>query len=295
MIPVMFMVVSLTFIILRLAPGDPAEQMLGLYSNPEAAASLRTELGLDKPLMEQFALFWGAALRGNLGVSYRTGQPVRKDIGSAFGYTLRLAIPAIIIAIVVGLTLGIAAAATRFELLDRTLTAVSSLALSVPVFWFGLLMMLVFSIRLGWFPASGAGSWKHLVMPALALATIPMAHIMRMVRVQMLDALEQPFVAVAQSKGLSRRIVVLKHALRNALLPVVTQIGLQFGNLLGGAVLTETVFAWPGLGQLIIKAVYARDYPVVQADVIVLAMIYMAINLGVDITYSLIDPRVEHA
>ena len=294
MIPTLVVLITAVFFFLRLAPGDPAEQMLGLYATEEAIANLRRELGLDLPLWQQYANFWSAALHGDLGVSYRTEEPVFKAITAAFTYTVQLAVAAMALAVAVGIPLGVWAAVTRFELVDRFLTALASVALSLPVYWIGLLAMLFFSITLGWLPASGAGTWKHLIMPACVLATGPMANVMRLVRSQMLEVLEQPFIAAARAKGVSERRLVFAHALRNALLPVITQIGLQFGNMLGGAVLTETVFAWPGLGRLVTSAVYARDYPVIQACVITLALIYMVTNLAVDVAYAQIDPRVEY-
>ena len=295
MIPTLVVVVTAVFLVLRLAPGDPAAQMLGLYATDEAIERLRRELGLDQPLLNQYLSFWIRGLQGELGESFRSGNAVSAEVGAAFLRTLQLALAAIVIAVALGLPLGIWSAVTRSPLADRLLTGLASLALAAPVYWIGLLMMLLFALELRWLPASGTGSWRHLVMPALALALTPMAHIMRLVRTSLLDVLSQPYITVARSKGLSGRALVLRHALSNSLLPVVTQVGLQFGNMLGGAVLTETVFAWPGLGMLVVNAVYARDYPVIQAAVIALALIYMLINLLVDATYSFLDPRVQQA
>jgi peptide/nickel transport system permease protein len=294
-IPTVVVVVTAIFLFLRLAPGDPAAQMLGLYASDQAIETLRRELGLDRPLWVQYLTFWKDSLSGDLGESFRSGNEVIAEIGVAFLRTLQLASAALVIAIVLGLPLGILAATTRSALVDRLLTAFASLALAAPVYWIGLLMMLLFALKLRWLPASGVGSWEHLVMPAFALALTPMAHITRLIRASLLEALSQPFITVVRAKGVRDRRIVWRHALSNALLPAVTQVGLQFGNMLGGAVLTEAVFAWPGLGLLVVNAVYARDYPVIQAAVIALALIYMLINLLVDITYSLLDPRIQHA
>ena len=292
-IPTLIIVVSGIFLVLRLAPGDPAEQILGLYTSKEAVASLRAELGLDRSVWQQYLHFWGDALRGDLGSSYRTGRPVIDQIAQAFVHTLQLAVSGLFLAVGIGIPLGVWAATTRSELVDRLLTGVASLALSAPVYWTGLLMMLLFALTLGWLPAAGIGSWRNLVMPAVALSLSTMAQIMRLTRTATLEALAQPFITVVKAKGVPELRLVLRHALRNALLPVTTQIGIQFGNMLGGAVLTETVFAWPGLGRLVVNAVYARDYPLIQAAVITLALIYMLINLLVDLSYSLLDPRVS--
>jgi len=294
-LPTIVIVVSAVFFTIRLAPGDPAAQMLGLHASPAAVAMVREELGLDRPLWQQYGRFWGDLVRGDLGISFRTREPVVRAIGVAFGYTIQLAASALALAALLGVPLGIVAATTRHPWLDRGLTGFSSLALATPVFWLGLLMMLLFALQLGWLPSSGAGTWRHLVMPAAALSLASMAHIMRLTRASLLEAMGQPFVTVARSKGLGERRLVLVHGLRNALLPVVTQVGLQFGNLLGGSILTETVFAWPGLGRLVVTAVYARDYPTIQAAVIALALIYIGVNLVVDLVYSYLDPRIQLA
>lgn len=294
-VPTVVIVVSALFLAIRFAPGDPAAQILGLNASPAAVEEVRRELGLDQPLWRQYLRFWADALTGDLGVSYRTREPVFAAVATAFGSTLQLATVALILATAVSIPLGVWAATTRYPLVDRALTAFSSLALATPVYWLGLLMMLLFSLRWGVLPSSGAGTWKHLVMPSVALALGSMAQVLRLTRASMLEAMGQPFVTVARSKGLVRNRLVYKHALRNALLPVVTQIGLQFGNLLGGSVLTETVFAWPGLGRLVVSAVYARDYPLIQGAVIALALIYITVNLLVDVVYAYLDPRVQLA
>lgn len=295
LLPTVIIVVSAVFFAIRLAPGDPAAQILGLNASAAAVAEVRRELGLDQPLWRQYLRYWGDALRGEMGVSYRTREPVFNAIRSSFGHTVQLAVAALALATVISLPLGVWAATARSPWVDRTLTAFSSLALATPVYWLGLLMMLLFALRLGWLPSSGSGTWQHLVMPAAALSLASMAHIMRLTRASMLEALAQPFVTVARSKGLVRRTLVFKHALRNALLPVVTQVGLQFGSLLGGSVLTETVFAWPGLGRLVVNAVYARDFPLIQGAVIALALIYILVNLLVDLLYAYLDPRIQLA
>src|SRR5690606_11585647 len=250
---------------------------------------------LDDPVWQQYLRYWSDALRGDMGVSYRTREPVFDALVAAFGHTLLLAVSALALATVVSLPLGVWAATTRSPWVDRALTTVASLALATPVYWLGLLMMLVFSLRLGVLPSTGSGTWRHLVMPAVAVSIASMAHIMRLTRASMLEALAQPFVTVARSKGVRRVRLVAKHALRNALRPVVAQVGRQFGSLLGGSVLTETVFAWPGLGRLVVNAVYARDFPLIQGAIVALSLIYIVVNLLVDVVYSFLDPRVQLA
>lgn len=294
-VPTVVIVVTAVFLAIRLAPGDPAAQILGLNASEEAIARVHAELGLDDPVWQQYLRYWSDALRGDMGVSYRTREPVFDALVAAFGHTLLLAVSALALATVVSLTLGVWAATTRSPWVDRALTTVASLALATPVYWLGLLMMLVFSLRLGVLPSTGSGTWRHLVMPAVAVSIASMAHIMRLTRASMLEALAQPFVTVARSKGVRRVRLVAKHALRNALLPVTTQVGLQFGNLLGGSVLTETVFAWPGLGRLVVNAVYARDFPLIQGAIVALSLIYIVVNLLVDVVYSFLDPRVQLA
>ncbi len=294
-VPTVVIVVTAVFLAIRLAPGDPAAQILGLNASEEAIARVHAELGLDAPLWHQYLRYWADALRGDMGVSYRTREPVFGSLVTAFGHTVLLAVSALVLATVVSLPLGVWAATTRSPWVDRALTTVASLALATPVYWLGLLMMLAFSLRLGVLPSGGSGTWRHLVMPAVAVSFASMAHIMRLTRASMLEALAQPFVTVARSKGVRRSRLVAKHALRNALLPVTTQVGLQFGNLLGGSVLTETVFAWPGLGRLVVNAVYARDFPLIQGAIVALSLIYIVVNLLVDVVYSFLDPRVQLA
>jgi ABC-type dipeptide/oligopeptide/nickel transport system permease component len=294
LIPVVVVVVSIVFFAMRLAPGDPAEAILGLYATPRAIETLRKELGLDQPLATQYARFWTGMLRGNLGRSFRTDLPVVGELRRAFGPTLLLATSSLTLAVVTGLPAGVTAALRPDTLVDHVIRGISILGVSVPVFWLGLLLMILFSLQLGWLPPAGYGSWEFLVMPAVALAPNLFAYVSRLTRSEMLETLRQDYVRVARAKGLQTRAVNYRHALRNAALPTITAVGLRFGTLLGGAILVESVFAWPGLGTLLITAVSARDYPVVQGGVILISLIFIGLNLLVDLLYAFLDPRIRY-
>lgn len=311
----------LVFGFVRLIPGDPAVVMLGERATPENIERVRAQLGLDKPIHEQYLIFIANALRGDLGTSVLRQEPVTREIIRRFPATIELAFGAIIFATLMGIPLGILSAIKRNSWFDASSMVVALTGVSMPIFWLGLMLIFLFAVMLRWLPSGarldanaqyepitnlvlldsllqanlalfGQGL-RHLILPALALGTIPMAIIARMTRSSMLEVLNQDYVRTARAKGLKERSVILSHALRNALLPVITVVGLQVGILLSGAILTETVFSWPGIGRWLVDAIYARDYPIVQGVTLTIAIIFVVINLIVDILYTLVDPRVR--
>lgn len=289
-----FFVAITVFLMVRLLPGDPARVIAGVLASEQEVDRLRTRLGLDQPIWRQGVIFVSGLARGDLGTSARTSNPVTEEIGARFGATLTLALVSTVLAMLIGVPLGVFAAmrAGRFE--DLLASTFVLFGISMPVYWLGLMLILVFSIRLRWLPAAGSEGLLSVVLPAVTLAFFSMAFIARITRSSMLEVLHQDYVRTARSKGVTRRAVVWRHALRNALAPVVTVIGLQFGELLGGAILTESVFAWPGLGRLLVSSIFARDYPTVQGLVIVFALLFALVNLAVDLFYGVIDPRVRY-
>jgi peptide/nickel transport system permease protein len=287
-------VLIIVFLMVRLAPGDPAVFLAGEFAPPETIAAMRTRFGLDQPYHIQFGLYVGSLVQGDLGRSTRTQRLVIDDLRQFFPNTLELAMGAMLIALLIGIPAGVIAALRQNTLTDLLVTIGSLIGVSMPVFWFGLLAMLYFSVQLGWFPVAGRGTLAHLVLPAVSLGLGSMAIIARMTRSSMLEVLGLDYVRTARAKGLPTARVVAKHALRNALIPVVTVGGLQFGQLLSGAVLTETVFAWPGIGRLLVDSIRARDYPVVQGSVLLIAVTFILINIAVDLIYGFIDPRIRY-
>jgi peptide/nickel transport system permease protein/oligopeptide transport system permease protein len=294
LVPVVVVVISIVFFAMRVAPGDPAEAMLGLYASPSAVADLRKELGLDRPLVVQYMRFWSGLVRGNLGESFRTSLPVTGELTRAFSPTLLLASSSMALGLCAGLPAGVLSALRPNTGLDHLVRFLSVVGVSLPVFWLGLLLMMLFSLKLGWLPPAGYGSWQFLIMPAVALAANLLAYVARLTRTEMLETLRQEFVRTARAKGLNERRVIYRHTLRNAALPTVTAVGLRFGALLGGAVLVESVFAWPGLGTLLVTAISARDYPIVQGGVILIAVVFILLNLFVDLLYAFLDPRIRY-
>jgi peptide/nickel transport system permease protein len=281
------------FLLVRLVPGEPARLLLK-NPTPEKLAEIRARLALDRPLPVQYAAWLkNVAGRGSFGESIVTGRDVKEDLARTWPATLELALAAMGIATVAGVWLGIFSARHAGGWRDVLATAVSLLGLSVPVFWLGLLAMLLVSLWLGWLPAGGRGTWQHLVLPACVLATVPAAFVARVTRAAVLETLQKDFIRTARAKGASERVVLYRHALRAALVPVVTMIGVEFAYLLGGAVLTETVFAWPGIGRYIATAVLARDYPAVQGALLVLVAMVMAVNLVVDVLQYVLEPRLR--
>lgn len=293
-IPVLLGVWFLVFMMLHLVPGDPVKIMLADFqTSPEQVVLLRSQLHLDDPLPKQFGRFVANAVRGDLGLSIRSKRPVRTEIAENLGATLQLAVAALLIAIVVGVILGMIAAIHQNGWLDFGPMLLALCGVSMPSFWLGLLLIFFFSLRLGWFPATGAGDLKHLVLPALTLGLSASAIIARLTRSSMLEVLRQEYMTTARAKGLRETRVLIRHGFKNALIPVVTIFGLQFGSLMAGTVIVETVFARPGIGRLIVTAILAKDFPMVQGIVLLIATTYVIVNLLVDISYGILDPRIR--
>lgn len=296
-VPVLFGVTLVVFAMTWLTPGDPVVALLGESAQGitgQAREELRRELGLDRPWPVQYVEYVSGLARGDLGVSARSRRPVLREVLDRLPATAELALAGLAIAVVVGVSLGVAAALRKRTWVDALAIAVALVGVSVPVFWSGFLLMLVFSLELGWLPASGRGTLRHLVLPALTVGIASAAFIARITRGAVLETLGQDYVRTARAKGVPARTVVVRHALRNALLPIVTVVGLQLGSLLGGAVLTETVFAWPGVGRMLVDAILARDLPLVQGSVLVVSLLFILVNLAVDLSYAAINPRVRY-
>jgi len=293
-VPVLFGVTLAVFSMLFLVPGDPVKMMLAEFvTSPEQVAQMRAQLHLDEPIPVQYGRFVGNALRGDLGTSIRSRRPVVTEIAENAASTAQLAVASMLIAVALGVPLGLLAAIMRNSWLDVASMAVALLGVSMPSFWLGLLLIFIFSLQIGWFPATGGGDLLHLVLPSATLGAIASAIIARLTRSSMLEVLGQDYVRTARAKGLAWWGVVVRHALKNALIPVVTIFGLQFGNLLAGAVIVETVFSRPGLGRLIVGGILAKDFPLVQGTVLFVATGYVLINVLVDIAYAFVDPRIR--
>ena len=293
-IPVLLGVATLVFSLIHLIPGDPAQAMLGETAAQQDVDALRARLGLDRPLIEQYGGFLLSAARGDLGTSLRTNQPVTAAIVERLPATLELAAAAMLVALGFSLPLGIVAAVRRGTAVDHAATTVALLGVSIPNFWLGPLLAIVFAVELGWLPVSGRGSLAHLVLPAISLGAALAAILARMTRASLLEELREPYVTAARARGTSRARAVLRHALRNSLIPVVTLVGLQFGAVLTGAVITETIFAWPGIGRLLIQSIGFRDYPLVQGCILFIAVTYVGMNLLTDLLYGVLDPRIRY-
>lgn len=294
-IPSLLGVLIIVFLMVRLAPGDPALLLAGELADEALLERIRERFGLNEPWHVQFWVFLRNLVQGDLGISTRTNRPVVAELQSYFPSTVQLAAAAMVVASLIGIPAGVIAAVKPNSIFDYLATLVALLGVSMPVFWFGLLAILYFSVDLGWFPVAGKGTFAHVVLPAVTLGTSAAAILTRMTRSSMLEVLNQDYVRTASAKGIKRSSVTLKHALRNALIPVVTVAGLQFGSLMAGTVLTETVFSWPGIGRLLVDSILARDYPVVQASVLLIATTFIVVNLVVDLFYGVIDPRLRHA
>ncbi len=293
-LPVLLGISFLLFFMLRALPGDPAQVLAGQMATDEEIEIMRHQLGLDKPVYIQYGLFLARLSKLDLGRSARTRNPVIQEVWARLPNTILLAVVAITLACVFGIPAGIISAVRPYTFLDYLVTSTALFGMSMPVFWLGLMLVVVFSVILQWLPAGGIGTWKHVILPSVTLAAAVLAFIARMTRSSMLEVLSQDYTTTARSKGLKEQVVIIKHALTNALIPIITVVGLQFGMLLGGAVLTETVFAWPGLGRLIVDAILARDYPVIQGAILIFGLLYILVNLLVDILYALIDPRIRY-
>jgi ABC-type dipeptide/oligopeptide/nickel transport system permease component len=294
-IPTLLGVLVVAFLLLFVAPGDPVQAMVGERADEQTIARLRQELHLNDPLYVQFGHYVAGIARGDLGKSYITNRPIRKDILERFPKTLQLAGAAMLLATICGVTLGIFSARQPGGMIDRVGLAVAYLGISFPVYWVGLLLILLFAVTLHWLPPSGFGGVRYLVLPALALGMRSIAFLARMTRSSMLDALSADYVRTARAKGLGERLVVGRHALRNALIPIITVLGLDFGAYLTGSILTETVFSWPGLGRYVVNAIARRDLPAIQGSVLFLSAVFVLVNLLTDIAYAKADPRVTYA
>lgn len=290
----LFGVSVLIFLMLRVLPGDPARVLAGLDASAAQVERIRAELGLDESLLSQYWSFISGVLQGDLGVSARTSRPVALEIVARMPATLTLAVVATLIGAVVGVSAGVIAAVRRNSVLDHVISSVAMMGVSMPVYWLGLLLILLFAVTLGWLPAAGSSEPSSIVLPAATLGAFSTALVSRMTRASMLEVLGQDFIRTAQAKGAPPRTVIVKHGLRNAFIPILTVISLQFGALLGGAVLTETVFGWPGIGRLLVDSIAARDFAVVQGLVLVYAALFVLLNVFVDLLYVVVDPRIRY-
>jgi ABC-type dipeptide/oligopeptide/nickel transport system permease component len=293
-IPTVFLVVTLVFLAFRVIPGDPAQMYAGEQATRETLEQVRKELGLDKPVHVQYVEYLKNLARGDLGRSYITRRPVIVEISTRFANTVKLSLAAISLAVVTGLTMGLIAAVKQERFWDYLFSILALVGISTPVFWLALILMYIFSLRLHILPTAGNQTWKHYLMPTFCLSVYSIAFITRMTRSALLEVFGEDYVRTARAKGLPERMVLLRHILRNALIPITTVVGLRFGYMLGGAVVTETVFAWPGMGRLLVTAVEQRDIPIVQGVLLVFGTAFVLINLVVDILYSVIDPRIRY-
>jgi len=286
-------VVTLVFLLIHLVPGDPIEVMLGESAQPTDRAALRQALGLDQPLLQQWLNYLGQLLQGNLGISLHSREPISDLLAARIPATVQLALASLLVAVLIALPLGSLAALHKDTVWDHGAMSFALIGVSVPHFWMGPLLILVFSLWLGWLPVSGHEEPLSLVLPALTLGTALAAILARMVRATLLDVLSEDYIRTARAKGLSAQAVVLHHALRNAALPLITILGLQLGTLLGGAVITEIIFAWPGLGYTLVESIQRRDYPVVQACMLLISLTYVLVNAATDVVYGWLDPRIR--
>jgi peptide/nickel transport system permease protein len=276
-----------------MTPGDPAQMILGESAPESAVKALREQMGLNDPFLVQYGRFIKNAVMGDFGRSYSTKREVFTEIFARFPATLQLASVGVLLAVLIGIPVGIISATKQYSLFDSVSMILALLGVSMPNFWQGLMFILLFSVTLGWLPSGGYGSFKHFILPALTLGTSTAAVIARMTRSSMLEVIRQDYIRTARAKGVEEKKVILKHALKNALIPIITVVGLQFGALLGGAVLTETVFSWPGIGRLLVDAIKQKDTPMVQATVVFIAVTFSIVNLAVDILYAYVDPRIK--
>ena len=284
---------------IHLIPGDPARQIVGMDATEEQVQLVREQLGLNDPLPVQYFRYMGSILRGDLGTSLRTRGPVSREISNRLPYTALLAGGGVLVAGVLGIFLGVISALKQYSIIDHICMIFALVGVSMPTFWIGIMFVWVFAVTLRWFPASGVpqdllSSWRHLVLPIETLAWTVIAMVTRLTRSTMLETIRMDYIRTAKAKGLSQRVVVFKHALRNAVLPVITYLGLQFGALLGGAVVTESIFAWPGMGRYLLTGIQDRDYPVIQSSILVFSFMFVMLNLLVDLSYALVDPRISY-
>ena len=292
--PTLIAITMVSFFILQVVPGDPARAMAGIDAEEKDVQAIREQLGLDRPLYVQYGIFLKNVIQGNFGESIRSRDDVIKQIWPRFLNTLKLALASISLSVVFGILIGVTAASRKNTAWDYTTMGLILLGISAPTFWTGLLLILFFSVYAGWFPAGGVGGFSHLFLPAITLAAPSAAVTARMTRSSMLEVLQMDYIQTARAKGQKEVRVIFQHALKNALMPTITIVGMQFGYLLGGAVLVETVFTWPGLGWLLVDAIFAKDYPVVQAGVLIFAAGFVLVNLAVDLLYTYVDPRIHY-
>lgn len=295
LIPVLVGVSFAVFMMLHLTPGDPARIVAGPTATPEQVQDVRHALGLDQPLYRQYIQYMGRLVQGDLGRSIITNRTVISELWPRLVATLQLSATAMIVAVIVGMSMGVISAIRQYSVIDNVLSVLSLVGLSTPAYWLGLMLILVFSLRLGWFPTAGQGGIRHFVLPVITLAAFATATVARMTRGSMLDVLHEGYMQTARAKGLRERVVLLRHALKNALIPIVTVVGIQVGRLISGAVLTETVFSWPGLGRFLVDSIKARDFPVVQGGILIAALGFVLVNFLVDLLYSVIDPRIRYS
>lgn len=293
-IPLVIGVTIIVFLILHLTPGDPAALLLGERGDQASIERLRVQMGLDKPLYVQYIDFIGRVATGDLGTSTRSLRPVVQEFSHRLPATLQLSVVALLIAVIGGVSVGIVSAVKQYSVFDNIAMVITLIFASMPSFWFGLILMLLFAVQLGWLPPVGRDNWLSIIMPALTLAAAPAALIARSTRSGMLEILHADFIRTALAKGLRFNRVVREHALKNAMIPVITIIGLQFGSMMGGSVVVETVFSWPGIGRMMVEAIITKDFPIVQSGLLIMALIVTATNLLVDITYGFLDPRIRY-
>jgi peptide/nickel transport system permease protein len=295
LIPVLLGISFLVFLLVHLVPGDPVRIMLQDVGSPEQVARVREQLGLDRPIYVQYVSFVVRAAQGDFGRSIHTRRPVAQEIRYRMPFTIRMAVAATLVAVALGIGLGAIAAMHHQSALDYGTMVIALAGVSLPSFWFGLVLILIFSLHLRWLPPTGADSVLHLILPAITLGSGAAAIIARLTRSSMLEVLRQDYIRTARAKGVPDRRMVYRHALKNAMIPVISIVGLQFASLLGGAVIVETVFGWPGIGRLAVDAIFNRDIPVIQAVVLVAAVIFVMVNLLVDLLYGWLDPRIRYA
>lgn len=298
LLPVLWLITLIVFMIMHVLPGDPAELMLagaeGGAITPERLKELHQEMGLDDPLVVQYLRFLGHAMIGDLGQSIRFRMPVSELILDRFASTLELAVSGLLVALLIGVPLGMLAALRQNTVIDTAAMGVAYVSASMPIYWLGLVSILIFSFVLGWFPPAGGDGWRTLVLPAVTLGLVSSGLVARLIRSSMVEVLAEDYIRTSRAKGLPERLVLWRHGLKNALIPVVTMVGLQFGGMLAGAVVTETVFSRPGVGRLVVSAILAKDYPLVQGCIIFLATVYLTVNLAVDVAYAWLDPRIRY-
>jgi len=292
-IPILLIVSVLVFLMMRLAPGDPAVLMAGPDATPADIEAIRNRMGFNDPLIVQYMRWFNDMLHGDLGVSFKTHRPVTEEILYRYPNTIRLSLFSIAFAVIIGVGTGVISAVTRVKAVDLFSRVAALFGVSMPFFWTGLMLMLVFSVKLNWLPSGSSGGLEHYILPGVTLGLLSSGIISRMTRSCLLEVISQDYIRTARSKGLSERVVIYKHALRNAMIPTVTVIGLEFGYLLAGSIITETIFAWPGLGRLLVDAIFSREYFIVQGIVLVISLTFVLVNLMVDVCYGLLDPRVR--